>query len=80
MSCHFGIWLLSYLPFCDPTQKMSTEEELNKQIYDLGEKIKQAKVEKKPKEEWEPILKEMLALKVCYTPRLVSLFAGFADS
>ena len=43
---------------------MSTEEELNKQIADLGEQIKQAKADKKPKEEWEPILKEMLELKV----------------
>lgn len=43
---------------------MSTEEELNKQISDLGEQIKQAKADKKPKEEWEPILKEMLELKV----------------
>ena len=31
---------------------MSTEEELNKQIADLGEQIKQAKADKKPKEEW----------------------------
>jgi hypothetical protein len=43
---------------------MSTEEELNKQIAELGEKIKEAKNEKKPKEEWGPFLQEMLALKV----------------
>ena len=45
---------------------MSTEEELNKQIAELGAKIGQAKKDKKPKEEWDPILKEMLAAKVCY--------------
>eukprot|EP00980_Cylindrotheca_fusiformis_P022248 scaffold9153_cov121-Cylindrotheca_fusiformis.AAC.12 len=42
---------------------MSTEEEISKQIADLGEKIKEAKSEKKPKEEWDPLLKDMLALK-----------------
>jgi uncharacterized coiled-coil DUF342 family protein len=46
---------------------MSTEDELTKQIADLGEAIKQAKADKKPKEEWDPLLKEMLATKVsCY--------------
>jgi hypothetical protein len=44
---------------------MPTEEELTAQIAALGEKIKQAKADKKPKEEWEPFLQEMLALKVC---------------
>jgi hypothetical protein len=43
---------------------MSTEEELTAQIVDLGEKVKQAKADKKPKEEWDPFLQEMLALKV----------------
>lgn len=43
---------------------MATEEELNAQIAGLGEQIKKAKQEKKPKEEWDPILKEMIALKV----------------
>ena len=43
------------------------EEELNKQIADLGAQIKKAKDEKKPKEEYDPILKEMLALKVIYS-------------
>ena len=43
---------------------MSTEEkELNTQIAALGDQIKAAKQAKKPKEEWDPILKEMLALK-----------------
>ena len=50
---------------------MSTEEELNEQIADLAEQIKKAKEEKKPKEEWDPILKDMLALKVI--PSLGSL-------
>lgn len=43
---------------------MTTEEELTKKIGDLGEAIKVAKAEKKPLEEWKPILDEMLALKV----------------
>lgn len=43
---------------------MSTEEELTQKIADCGEQIKAAKTAKKPKEEWDPILKEMLALKV----------------
>ena len=43
---------------------MSEEEEIAKKIGELGEQIKQAKADKKPKEEWDPILKEMLALKV----------------
>lgn len=43
---------------------MATEEELNTQIAELGEQIKKAKQQKKPKEEWDPILKEMLSLKV----------------
>ena len=43
---------------------MTEEQEIAAKIGDLGEQIKAAKAEKKPKEEWEPILKEMLALKV----------------
>ena len=43
---------------------MPTEEELTAQIAALGEKIKEAKADKKPKEEWDPFLQEMLALKV----------------
>jgi nondiscriminating aspartyl-tRNA synthetase len=44
---------------------MSSEDEatLSTKIGELAEAIKVAKTEKKPKEEWEPILKEMLALK-----------------
>ena len=42
---------------------MSTEEELNTQIATLGDQIKAAKQAKKPKEEWDPILKDMIALK-----------------
>ena len=43
---------------------MTEEQEIAAKIGDLGEQIKAAKAEKKPKEEWEPILKEMLTLKV----------------
>lgn len=43
---------------------MSTKEELGQKIAELGEAIKQAKADKKPKEEWDPILQEMLAAKV----------------
>jgi hypothetical protein len=43
---------------------MSTEAELTAQIVGLGEEIKQAKADKKPKEEWDRFLQEMLALKV----------------
>jgi nondiscriminating aspartyl-tRNA synthetase len=39
------------------------EETLSAKIGELAEAIKVAKSEKKPKEEWEAILKEMLALK-----------------
>ena len=42
---------------------MSTEEEITAKIAELGEAIKTAKAEKKPKEEWDGILQEMLALK-----------------
>ena len=41
-----------------------TEEELTNKIGELGEAIKTAKSEKKPQEEWQPLLDEMLALKV----------------
>jgi hypothetical protein len=43
---------------------MGIEEELSAKIGELGEKIKLAKADKKPKEEWEHFLTEMLALKV----------------
>lgn len=44
----------------------SSPEELamGQKITDLGNKIKDAKAEGKPKEEWDPFLKEMLSLKV----------------
>eukprot|EP00545_Synedropsis_sp_CCMP1620_P013600 CAMPEP_0119016148 /NCGR_PEP_ID=MMETSP1176-20130426/11840_1 /TAXON_ID=265551 /ORGANISM="Synedropsis recta cf, Strain CCMP1620" /LENGTH=606 /DNA_ID=CAMNT_0006969481 /DNA_START=73 /DNA_END=1893 /DNA_ORIENTATION=+ len=38
-------------------------ELITAKIAELGETVKQGKTEKKPKEEWEPALKEMLALK-----------------
>ena len=43
---------------------MGTEEEIAAKIGELGDQIKAAKAEKKPKEEWDPILKEMLDMKV----------------
>ena len=42
-------------------------EEITTQIAQLGEIVKQAKTAKKPKEEWEPALAEMLALKVRFS-------------
>jgi hypothetical protein len=39
-------------------------EELAAQIVALGEQIKEAKLAKKPKDEWDPLLQQMLALKV----------------
>lgn len=45
---------------------MSTEEEITAKIAELGEAIKKAKAEKKPKEEWESTLKEMLSMKAKY--------------
>jgi aspartyl-tRNA synthetase len=43
---------------------MSSEEELTAKIVELGEKIKAAKADKKPKEEWDPFLQEMLQAKI----------------
>lgn len=43
-----------------------TEEEITAKIVELGEQIKAAKAENKPKEDWEGTLKEMLALKGRY--------------
>jgi nondiscriminating aspartyl-tRNA synthetase len=45
---------------------MSDGEEIANKITALGAAIAAAKADKKPKEEWEPSLKEMLALKVQY--------------
>lgn len=45
---------------------MSTEEELTSKIGSLGDAIKVAKAEKKTKDEWTPLLQEMLALKITY--------------
>lgn len=45
---------------------MSTPEELTAKINALGETIKAAKAEKKPKEEWEGALSEMLAAKAAF--------------
>jgi hypothetical protein len=39
-------------------------QEITTRIAELGEVVKQGKTEKKPKEEWEPALQEMLTLKV----------------
>lgn len=46
------------------SESPSTAEDITVRIKELGEVIKTAKAEKKPKEEWDPSLKEMLALKV----------------
>jgi len=43
-----------------------TEEAMTAKIGELGAQIAAAKKEKKPKEEWDPILKEMLATKVSF--------------
>ena len=43
---------------------MSTPEELTAQITDLGNKIKQAKADKQPKELWDEHLQAMLKAKV----------------
>jgi nondiscriminating aspartyl-tRNA synthetase len=45
---------------------MSSEEELSVKIADLGNQIKDAKQAHKPKEEWDPILQEMLQAKASY--------------
>lgn len=50
-------------------RNMSSEDspevqDLTAKIAELGITIKDAKAEKKPKEEWEPALQEMLSLKV----------------
>jgi aspartyl-tRNA synthetase len=41
-------------------------ESIAKKIAELGESIKQAKSQKAPKEEWEPLLQEMLQCKAQY--------------
>lgn len=43
---------------------MSTGEEIAEKIKELGEVVKAAKAEKKPIEEWNESLQEMLSLKV----------------
>ena len=43
---------------------MSEGEEIATKIAALGAEIAAAKADNKPKEEWEPTLNEMLALKV----------------
>jgi aspartyl-tRNA synthetase len=45
---------------------MSSEEELTNKITALAEQVKNAKAAKLPKEEWDPILQELLATKVEY--------------
>ncbi|CAB9520413.1 Asparagine--tRNA ligase [Seminavis robusta] len=45
---------------------MGEAEDIAAKIGELGEAIKAAKAEKKPKEEWEGILKDMLAQKAKY--------------
>ena len=43
---------------------MSSEEELTIKITNLAEQVKNAKAAKQPKEEWDPILQELLATKL----------------
>lgn len=43
---------------------MSTPEEITAQITDLGNKIKQAKADKQPKELWDEHLQAMMKAKV----------------
>ena len=46
-------------------QEISPEEvALGQKITDLGNQIKEAKANGKPKEEWDPLLQQMLAAKV----------------
>jgi len=59
-----GVIVIARLLKRHPKVETISEEELTKKISVLGEQIKQAKSENKPKEEWEPLLKEMLAAKV----------------
>mmetsp|Transcript_6595 Transcript_6595/g.9798 ORF Transcript_6595/g.9798 Transcript_6595/m.9798 type:complete len:82 (+) Transcript_6595:76-321(+) len=40
--------------------------EIKTKVASIADQIKTAKSEKKPKEEWDPLLKEMLALKAQY--------------
>ena len=47
-----------------PNPATMSEAEITAQIGALGDQIKAAKAEKKPKEEWEPILNQMVSLKV----------------
>ena len=51
---------------------MSEGDEIATKIVELGAAIAAAKAEKKPKEEWEGTLNEMIALKV-------SLFVDLED-
>ena len=50
-----------------------TAEEITSEIAVLGEKIKQAKIEKKTQEFWGEFLQSMLALKVRFTLRFALL-------
>jgi aspartyl-tRNA synthetase len=45
---------------------MSSEEELAIKISNLADQVKNAKAAKQPKEEWDPLLQELLAAKVEY--------------
>jgi hypothetical protein len=46
------------------------------QINDLSEQIVAAKAAKQPKDEWDPILKQMLALKLTYEEAFGESFGG----
>ena len=55
---------------------MSSEEEIEGRIKELGELIKAAKADKKPKEEWDPLLQEMLQLKTKYEEVTGNAYGG----
>jgi len=46
---------------------MSSEEEIVTEVTSLGNSIKALKSEKKPKDEWFPLVEKMNALKVRHT-------------
>lgn len=49
-----------------PHSQAEIKTKLTAEINDLGEQIKASKTAGQPKDEWDPLLKQMLALKVTY--------------
>ena len=52
-------------------EEEEAEVQLGEQITTLGTQIKEAKTAGQSKEEWDPMLKEMLRLKVCTSSTLI---------